>query len=370
MSLDARYAIRLFTMTLGAMALTALAGWYGASLHAQSLAASTDPQVAQLQQQVDALSKRVLAMQGSGDASTKVKAPFEVVDGNGTPIFRVLAAKTGALVVIGDAAAGGAMIGVGASGAGFVSVRSAAGKDALGIGQYRGAGMGVHIVGSDGVAVKSRLALDSGGDGQLLVGAEDSSGVTLGVGRSGAGFALIRRSDGERGIALGQIDGRPMSVAVFAENDKELVSLRTEADGGSVQVMNLNGTAVGGLLGGESGGKMALTGPDGGTSAVSILVDGTGGKVRVFPQAGGPAQAELTADDSGGSFTTYNSAGSSTTHLGTKGSKGYFEISDSAGSIMVEAGSLASHKGYVMATPWRPSPDVRGDPSVLKGGGK
>ncbi|MEO7205732.1 MAG: hypothetical protein ABI145_02870 [Steroidobacteraceae bacterium] len=47
--------------------------------------------------------------------------------------------------------------------------------------------------------------------------------------------------------------------------------------------------------------------------------------------------------------------------------KGYLELSE-GGSIMVEAGALNSHKGYVLATPYRSSVDPRGNPSVLQGG--
>ncbi|MEO6103949.1 MAG: hypothetical protein ABIP44_09975 [Pseudoxanthomonas sp.] len=50
--------------------------------------------------------------------------------------------------------------------------------------------------------------------------------------------------------------------------------------------------------------------------------------------------------------------------------KGYLELNDASGSKMVEAGSLDSHKGYVLANPYRASVDPHGDPSVLKGAGK
>lgn len=54
--------------------------------------------------------------------------------------------------------------------------------------------------------------------------------------------------------------------------------------------------------------------------------------------------------------------------FGTKNkTKGYLELNDSNG-IMVEAGALDDHKGYVLANPYRASPELRGDPSVLKGG--
>ncbi len=51
-------------------------------------------------------------------------------------------------------------------------------------------------------------------------------------------------------------------------------------------------------------------------------------------------------------------------------SKGYMELNDSGGNKMVEAGSLDSHKGYVLASPYQASVEPHGDPSVLKGAGK
>jgi len=55
--------------------------------------------------------------------------------------------------------------------------------------------------------------------------------------------------------------------------------------------------------------------------------------------------------------------------VGTKGrAKGYLELNDASGAVMVEAGMLDAHKGYVLANPWKTSTAVTGDPSVLKGG--
>ncbi|MEO7208600.1 MAG: hypothetical protein ABI145_18000 [Steroidobacteraceae bacterium] len=48
--------------------------------------------------------------------------------------------------------------------------------------------------------------------------------------------------------------------------------------------------------------------------------------------------------------------------------KGFMHLDDAEGSIMVEAGSLDTHVGYVLVNPWQPSSTPQGDPSVLKGG--
>jgi hypothetical protein len=50
--------------------------------------------------------------------------------------------------------------------------------------------------------------------------------------------------------------------------------------------------------------------------------------------------------------------------------KGYLELSDADGAVMVEAGMLNSHVGYVLTQPYQPSSTPEGDPSVIKGGRK
>ncbi len=73
-----------------------------------------------------------------------------------------------------------------------------------------------------------------------------------------------------------------------------------------------------------------------------------------------------------GTLAYYGPGGSTVALFGSKGDrlKGYLELNDSNGTKMIEAGSLDSHKGYVLASPYKTSTAVTGDPSVLKGGGK
>lgn len=114
----------------------------------------------------------------------------------------------------------------------------------------------------------------------------------------------------------------------------------------------------------QTGGRFYAKGPN---SKVPELVLGVGTK--------GPGI--LMNDASGEKVTmgyeslTFRGDGNAVlSQFGTKNKgKGYLELNDSSG-IMVEAGALDSHKGYVLANPYRASPDLRGDPSVLKGGGK
>ena len=281
-----------------------------------------------------------------------VKAPFQVVDASGKVVMRLDATAGGPRLTIGNPSAGGVTLAVTPSGVGGISVRTATGTEGVAIGQYRGGAMGVHLVGADNQTVKGSLELGSSGEGLLNIGDEKAGGALIGVGKDGGGYVIVRRPDATMGIGVGQLLGRPMSVAVFADNAKELASLRAGPKGGSVQVMNLAGTGVGGLLAGEGGGRIALTGPAGGKTAVGLSVEPSGGKVRVFPQDGGAAVAELTAEATGGgAVTVYTIAGEPVAMLqATSTGAGRFEISK-AGKIYVEAGVLANGLGVVRAGP-------------------
>jgi hypothetical protein len=290
-----------------------------------------------------------------------VKAPFQVVDAGGRVILKAEVRTGQSQLTVGNLASGGTTLGVGASGAGFLSVRTATGTEGLALGQYRGEPMGVRVIGPDGESVEGSLALDAANKGQLTVGDLQTGGTSVGVGKSGAGFVIVRRGDGKNGIALGQLEGRPMSVGVFGENAKELVTLGTGQKGGSVKVMTSTGAAVAALLAGDTGGGVALTGPAGGKSAVSLSVEPTGGKVKVFPQGGGSAQAELTAGPSGGgTVNVYNGAGEAVVWLeATSKGEGRLQVGR-AGKVYVEAGVLPSGLGMVVA-----GPQVGGPPPGL-----
>ncbi len=300
------------------------------------------------------LVKRIRALEDKLNQPLTVKAPFQVVDAGGKVIVRAEVQESQPLFTVGGTtASGGVALGVGTvSGAGFVSVSTRDGKVGTQVGQFRGAGMGVHILGPDGQTMEAVLALNgTTGKGRLTIGDESKGGATLGQGTLGGGFASVRRADGKLGISLGQLDGRPMGVDVFGDSGKELVSMRTDSKGGTVRVMTPTGVAVAALLAGENGGGVALTGPSGGKSAVSIGVEPSGGKVRVFPAGGGSAHAELTAEPSGGAVTLYSSSGVPSAVLSTgKSGAGALEISRD-GTVFVEAGVLANGVGVVRAGP-------------------
>jgi len=328
--------------------------------------------------------------QTSGLQVVTVKAPFQVMDATGKKVLMKVDASGSGYVTIGDPAGGGLNLGVGTSGVGFLNVRSASGKDGVAIGQYRGAGMGVYLVGPDGQTLEGGLYLESKNKGHLLVGDVKGGGLSAGPGDSGTGYLTVRTATGKTGIDMGELNGRPMAVGVFDSSGQELVSLRTDQKGGSVEVMNPTGVklvslradetggsvlvsnprgmGVGALLAREGGGRVALTGPAGGKTAVGLSVEASGGKVRVFPQDGGSAQAELTAEATGGAFTVYTTAGEAVGMLqATSAGAGKLEI-DKGKQIYVEAGVLPSGVGIVRVGPKVGAPAMfMGIPTAIMG---
>ena len=156
-------------------------------------------------------------------------------------------------------------------------------------------------------------------------------------------------------------------VMALSESGKGAASMTAEATGGSVQVTNPTGVGVGALLARE-GGRIALTGPAGGKTAVGLSVEASGGKVRVFPQEGGSAQAELTAEATGGAVTVYTTAGEAVGMLQTTSDgAGKLEI-DKGKQIYVEAGVLASGVGIVRVGPKVGAPAMfMGIPTAIMG---
>jgi hypothetical protein len=160
-------------------------------------------------------------------------------------------------------------------------------------------------------------------------------------------------------------------VAPFTVVDKEgktivRIAARDSNSLGGIFIFDPKGQAVVQLGMTGWGGLLTLinvksTGND---PDIALGVSSEGPKLQL--KEGGKKQFELDKE----SLSFYGDNNSVLSLFGTKKKvKGYLELNDANG-IMVEAGVLDSHKGYVMASPWRPSPDVRGDPSVLKGGGK
>ena len=295
--------------------------------------ATLEARIAQLEAEVRSLQSQEAAGGGGESQPTKmpaggrpagpqvltVKAPFKVLDASGKKVLlEVGGPANNATLTVGDPASGSVTVGVGSSGSGAVIVRRSDGQKGAALGSYQG-GMGIHVFASNGEAIAGSLTLNEEDHGQLQVGQAEEGSVKLGVGPSGAGFVSVRTTAGKTGVGLGVFQNAPMGVYVLNPDGQHIeASMTTSKEGGSFQ-LNTNGK-----------------------QAVQI-------------------------DKS--SIVFYSDGGSPLSLFGTKErGKGYMELNDSGGSKMVEAGMMKSGVGYVLATPYRSSVGINGNPSVLMGG--
>jgi hypothetical protein len=78
-----------------------------------------------------------------------------------------------------------------------------------------------------------------------------------------------------------------------------------------------------------------------------------------------------TRPDNSNGLSILTKTGNGLAFFGAKAvGKGYLDLDDADGAIMVEAGMLNSHVGYVLTNPAQPSSTPEGDPSLIKGGRK
>ena len=213
----------------------------------------------------------------------------------------------------------------------------------------------------------------------------------------------IAQLEKEKGGVVGVGNDTPNRDPRFAQVDQRLAALEQAAHG-PLDVRTGHSTLTAPFTIVDAAGKpiMQVTDAVSGTASRGIYVFSASGigasaHIGILPNAGGRVyvaipgnlpEAGMSMSDQGPQFSLnsdsktamrmlpgglyfYGTSGSPIALFGSKGdrAKGYLEINDGAGNKMVEAGSLDSHKGYVLASPYKASTAPTGDPSVLKGGG-
>jgi hypothetical protein len=308
---------------------------------------------------------------GQASQPTTVRAPFVVVDRNNTPIISVQESE------IGTNSYRGIQI-YNQSGAQVLDISGLPGV--AGVFAYPSTGK------QDGNA-KAGFMVDSEGNGVL--GIMDSrheplaevraSGVVLGPALTlfDRGGAPVLRADASAGKGV-EVFG---SLSV-ADRGERLLRVANGAPVGPGVVITGGGedTRRGMYLMNAAGNRLAVIGEETGRGHGVIVLGngegapvvgmqaGTGGNSRGFIVLG--PEGRLAAAMLGGTesadrgFYVYGeekSIGAMTIRNG----RGYFELADDAGSVMVEAGSLDSRRGYVIVNPYI---QQRNNPSVLMGG--
>jgi hypothetical protein len=147
---------------------------------------------------------------------------------------------------------------------------------------------------------------------------------------------------------------------------KPLMRVQEDADGGfsrGIYLYDSNGSSVAHMGVMQGGGRVYVSKP-GVLPAAMMAAETADG-----PMLGLAVNAKYLVKIHKQSLVYYNDAQTVIASFGSKDrGKGYLELNDSGGNKMVEAGSLADHKGYVLASPYETRGGVLGDPSVLKGG--
>jgi hypothetical protein len=333
-------------LSAGIVTVTVVALWSGGP-------SAQTPQRS-INERVDDLEKRVGGLMGSEvGGPVRFRAPFEIVGKQGKILMSVKEGAAGGVMELGQRGAGLVTLGVGDSGAGFMLITHKKGSDAIGLGGRQGGPAGVSVISESDGSVQAFLGLDDKNDGRVALGKSASGSVEIGIGRSGAGFTLLRDKSGALAASVGRLDNGAMAFTVHGAGEKPVASLTADPKlGGRTNVMNAQGLPVGGLLAQQSGGGLVLTGATGGDSLVDLGIgaDG-GGTMRVYGPGGGSPRASVVAEDNVGKVIAFNSSGEPVAALfsGTSG-QGRLQLSKGA-QVIVEAGMTVDGVGVVRALP-------------------
>jgi hypothetical protein len=167
--------------------------------------------------------------------------------------------------------------------------------------------------------------------GQELFKVDDENGrvnvraglVQLGTGASGGGFLVVQRANNQTALGLGQRNGS-FGFRVFGiTGETELAGMNEAKVGGGVVVAN------------DGNGKTRM------------LMSGQGQIHAV--DASGRTRATMTDD---GAFSIRNASGTTVARLGeSPGGNGLFQVANTGGNTMVEAGIVGTGAGAVRAYP-------------------
>jgi hypothetical protein len=334
-----------------------------------------------LTQAVTTLQEKVAALQGQ--TSSRVKAPFEVVDGTGKAIAKIEVLASGRPAMSLGIAGGGVTMGIGASGSGVVLVRRADGTPGVDLSQSSGRPLGVYVLDAAGAKPVAELTSDAKGNGKLTIGDPSTGGVQMGVGASGGGVHVVRRADGKVGVDISQLGGRTLGVRVLdATGEKPVAELGSDASGGGaitvtdsmskpvlrvsekasvkdarvsigapegrygINIASPSGSILAGVGEGMNGAGAVSTFDR--TGALRAVMNGLQGEIHMV-DATGKSRATMTAD---GAFTIRNASGTTVARIGEgKTGAGLLQIANSGGDAMVEAGVLDTGAGVVRAYP-------------------
>ena len=336
-------------------------------------------QLAALEAKVQALEAKLQAM-ANGTGTLRVKAPFQVVGGDGSPILQVLdggtkptpagvmivdEAGSGVLAMYNDAGQRALLLGATDEGGGLGL------NDAQGTTRFRATGLGKIAVssadGNDFLTVAEDISKE---EADIRIGGDDG-GFSIEVGSS-KGQAYLG-SDNEGLVELGLLDAQERERVVI---DSEGTLRISDVTGKDILVVadDVSGEEAGvAITGGKSGGVVRVTDAGGkpavgmiGASRAAVAVNAAGqtvaqmragekadGMFQVFAGGGSSAIAVLgqAPDGIGGIVQISNGAAPVASMYAGQTGAGRWQLNDNSGNPVVEAGTTTTGRGMVAAGP-------------------
>ena len=221
------------------------------------------------------------------------------------------------LLSVGDAAAGGITMGIGASSnAGALLVRRADGKVGVEISQQGNRQMGVLVNDTSGAKPIAELGADGSGGGSLSI--SDSAAAPM--------FLVTENAAGRKArVSIGATEGR-YGVNVYTSAGTQLASLAEARNGG---------------------GGVATFDRTGNLRAV---MNGLHGEIHVV-DASGATRATMVTDNGKGAFSIRSAGGTTVVRLSEGQQGGILQLANMGGNATVEAGTLPDGAGLVRAYP-------------------
>ena len=310
--------------------------------------------LADLEKRVADLEARLLKAGGT----TRIKAPFEVIDASGTVVLRVAQAKSAtAGVNIYHSGPNQAAITVNANGKELVGLGAMGQKAMVFVADNNGprvvlSGEGEVVVIDENDNEVGYLAATKDG-GRVAVGTSADSGgaAVLEVNEEG-GLISVSGSDGVEAAALSVDSESGFGSLRIGDDSADVAVLKATKEGaGILGLFNAAGKPVVNVTGGLNNAGAVLLGNQEGLSAMELSTDTEGaGMFRVFLKGSLPAVV-LGRNSSGGLLQISNSTGINAANFQIgAGNTGYLQLTDAAGTTMVEAGGAPGY-GIVRVGP-------------------
>jgi len=292
--------------------------------------------------QITALEKRIAELEariGKDGNVTRIKAPFQVLAADGTPLLYVSEArpKTGG-VLITRQASGGALFVLDAGG--DYQAGMGISEDDFGVlyAYNRQGKIAAQMSGSPGFAIWNKE-----GDNVAVLNASSTGGGRLSLWNNDVRIAMLEDSAGAGNLTL-----------MKGSNGQAIVRLGMVGGAGRLAVMGNEGKIGASLMGDvDGGGFLGLATRTGQTFAQGSITDDGRGLFQVFMPGGIPvAVMGQGGEGAGGIFQVRTAGGLKGTFGTASAGGGMLQLVSQAGTTTVEAGTTTDGRGIVRVGPY------------------